>query len=79
MRTDKIVMGMAGLLSKTESALLTKTNPNISRINMRPIPGEPPANVEYKRRNGRTSLMRIHFPRFPKRMEPYKEVGSSLF
>ena len=59
--TAKIVKGMAGLLSRTEPALLTKANPTTSRIKIRPIPGQPPANVEYKRRKGRTSRVRIQF------------------
>ena len=63
-RTDKIVMGMAGPLSRAEPALLTKTNPTLSRIKMRPIPGQPPANVEYKRRNGRTSPKNLIFVYF---------------
>ena len=60
-RTDKIVMGMAGLLCRAEPALLTKANPTTRRIKMRPIPGQPPAKVEYKRRNGRTSRIRVQF------------------
>jgi hypothetical protein len=64
-RTDKIVMGMAGLLSSSEPALLTKTNPTTSRIKMRPIPGQPPAKVEYKRRNGRTSPKNFILVFFP--------------
>jgi hypothetical protein len=60
-RTDKIVMGLAGLPSAAVPALFTKTNPTTSRIKIRPIPGQPPAKVEYKRRKGRTSLIPIQF------------------
>jgi len=68
-RTQKIVMGMAGLLSMAEPALLTKANPTTSRIKMRPNPGQPPAKVEYKRRNGRTSQT-INFREYRKELEP---------
>jgi hypothetical protein len=78
-RTDKIVMGMAGLLSRTEPALLTKENPTTSRIKMRPIPGQPPAKVEYKRRNGRTSRVRINFQWIPYEIAPHIEVLLKLF
>lgn len=68
-RTDNIVMGMAGLLGRAENALLTKANPTTSRIKMRPNPGQPPAKVEYKRRNGRTSQT-INFREYRKELEP---------
>ena len=59
--TDKIAKGIAGLFSMTEVALLIKAKPTTSRIKMSPIPGQPLAKVEYKRRNGRTSRVRVQF------------------
>ena len=50
-RIDRTVMGVAGPLSRAIAELLIKANPTTSRIKMRPIPGQPPAKVEYKRRN----------------------------
>jgi hypothetical protein len=59
-RTDRTVMWKSGLFCRAELAILTKANPTTSRIKIRPIPGQPPAKVEYKRRNGRT-LSYTHF------------------
>ena len=50
-RRARIVIGMAGRLSRADPALLTKASPTTNRIKMRPMPGQPPAKVEYKRRN----------------------------
>src|SRR5579871_395810 len=50
-RTDKMVIEIAWLLSSAAHALLTNAIPTTSRIRMRPMPGQPPAKVEYKRRN----------------------------
>jgi hypothetical protein len=41
---------MAGLPSRAERALLAKTKQTTNRIKISPIPGQPPAKVEYKRR-----------------------------
>jgi hypothetical protein len=53
------------LIPLGEPAQLTKTNPTTSLIKMRPIPGQPPAKVEYKRRNGRTSPKNFILVFFP--------------
>jgi hypothetical protein len=78
-RIDTTAIGIAGLLNREVPALFTKAIPITSRIKIRPIPGQPPAKVEYKRRNGRTSRIRIHLRIFAKRIEPQEWAGSSLF
>ena len=50
-KTDNNVMGMPGLPSRADPAPFAKAKPTTSRIKMSPIPGQPPAKVEYKRRN----------------------------
>jgi hypothetical protein len=74
-----MVIGMAELLNRAEPTLFTKAIPTTSLIKMRPIPGQPAAKVEYKRRNGGTSRTSIHVRMFSIGIEPHKEVGSSLF
>jgi hypothetical protein len=39
-----------GSLHRIEFARITKAEPRTSRMRSKPIPGQPPANVEYKRR-----------------------------
>jgi hypothetical protein len=58
-RTGTTAVAMGGSASTVEAALPTKTSPTTKRIRMRPMPGQPPAKVEYKRRNGRTSPIAI--------------------
>jgi hypothetical protein len=72
-------MGISGPLSRTEPALLTKANPTASRIKMRPIPGHPPANVEYKRRKGRASPQDLIFIRFPIEWSPTRRPDRASF
>ena len=48
--TDAIAIRISGLLSNLEPARATKAPPTTRRINRRPAPGQPSANVEYKRR-----------------------------
>lgn len=78
-RTETIAIATGGLLSAVEPALSTKTAPATSRIVMRPTPGQPPAKVEYKRRNRRTSRIRIYLLKLAQEVEPQNEVGSALF
>jgi hypothetical protein len=54
-RTDMMAMGMEGPLSRAGMEMRINAKPMTRRINIRPNPGQPPAKVEYKRRNGRTS------------------------
>ncbi len=69
-RTDTIAIAVGELLSIVETALSTKTPPTTSRIKIRPIPGQPPAKVENKRRNGRPQT--IYFREYSKELEPQK-------
>jgi len=78
-RMGTTALAMGGSASIAEAALPTRTIPTTKRIRIRPMPGRPPANVEYKRRNGRTFHMHLHFRRFHIGSEPHKVGGSSLF
>lgn len=78
-RADTIAVAAGGSLSAVEPTLSIKTVPTTTRIRMRPTPGQPPAKVEYKRRNGRTSPIRNHSRKLASKIEPQKEVRSTLF
>jgi hypothetical protein len=48
-----------GSLNSVKIALPASAEPTTNRIRSKPVPGQPPANVEYRRRNGapfRTTL-----------------------
>jgi len=77
--TDTIAVAVGGSASRIEPAGPAKAAPTTSRIKISPSPGQPPAKVEYKRRNGRTSPKPIYFEGFPMKVEPPKESGSALF
>ena len=77
--TDTIAIGMGGLLRRVEPAIYIKATPATNRIKIRPVPGQPPAKVEYKRRNGRTFPQLIYFQCFPEWNGTPNECGSSLF
>jgi hypothetical protein len=48
--TAGIVAFRGGSLQSLEPARITNAEPTTARIRSRPMPGQPPANVEYKRR-----------------------------
>ena len=50
-KTDNIAREMAEVFGRTAPVLITKAIAIASRIKRRPMPGQPPAKVEYKRRN----------------------------
>jgi hypothetical protein len=46
---------MAGSAHRIELARAINAEPTTKRIRSKPVPGQPPANVEYRRRNQRPS------------------------
>jgi hypothetical protein len=50
--TAGIVTIVGGSLNSRQLARTTSTDPITRRISSKPAPGQPPANVEYKRRKG---------------------------
>jgi hypothetical protein len=76
---DTIAIGMGGLLRRVEPAIYIKATPITRRIKIRPVPGQPPAKVEYKRLNGRTFPQLIYFCVFPLERESPKERGLTPF
>lgn len=53
-RMEVMAMSRGGLERRAEAASAARANPTTALINTRPVPGQPPAKVEYKRRNWRT-------------------------
>ena len=49
--TAAIVTSVGEALDSLEAARATSADPTTTRMRSRPVPGQPPANVEYKRRN----------------------------
>ena len=49
-RTAKIVTFKGGSVHSLEAARTTSTAPITERMRSKPVPGQPPANVEYSRR-----------------------------
>ena len=56
---------------RTVIALISRAEPTTSRIRSRPIPGQPPANVEYKRRK------KAPFPFLPLRISYICETNDA--
>ena len=52
---EVIVVCVGGLLHRVELARTTSAEPPIRRMRSKPVPGQPPANVEYRRRKMRLS------------------------
>ena len=49
--TARIVSFIAGSTHSLKLARTTRTEPTTTRMSSKPAPGQPPANVEYNRRN----------------------------
>src|ERR1700739_1356557 len=79
-RMHKTVIGIAGLFSNAQPAPFTKAIPTTSRIKTRPIPGQPPAKVEYKRRKWtHLSVYILIFFEFPPTLSPTWRTDSASF
>jgi hypothetical protein len=79
-RTDKQVMGIAGLPSRADPALFANAKPTTNRIKMSPIPGQPPAKVEYKRRKMDAPLVYVFiFLRFLYELSPTNRLDPASF
>ena len=75
---EVIVVAVGGSLHSVALVRTSSAQPTTKRMRSKPTPGQPPANVEYKRRN-------VHpFNVLASRLaecesKPQKELGSSLF
>lgn len=59
-------------------ALKRREEPTTNRIRSSPIPGQPPANVEYKRRK-KAPFYLYQFLMFARESKPQKQLAASLF
>src|SRR5215475_6141532 len=73
--TARIVTFKGGSIHSFETARTTSAEPITKRKSSKPVPGQPPANVEYSRRTLYTPIFR----RCEGRLKPQKGSDSSLF
>ncbi len=69
-----IVMFSEGSPHNRKPARTTSTEPTTKRIRSKPVPGQPPANVEYNRRNTHPSRHYKHVA-LPRRSETPERGG----
>jgi hypothetical protein len=76
---DITVVAIGGTLHRVDPARTSNEEPRTRRMRSKPMPGRPPANVEYSRR--KAHLSRLHqFPLLPSRFETPKRgvIGHSF-
>jgi len=73
--TAAIVTFVGGSLQSLELARTSSAEPTTTRMRSRPMPGQPPANVEYKRRNNNTLCEHYQLTIWPGRAEAPKRVA----
>src|SRR5579864_4264304 len=68
--TARIVTFKGGSIQSLEAARTTSAEPITKRMKSKPVPGQPPANVEYSRRTLHAHLLTLRGP-----VETPKRVG----
>jgi len=76
---DVIVVLIGGSCHNTTLACARRAEPPTSRMRSRPVPGQPPANVEYRRRNARPSSRYYYVSLWGQSETPKRVMNVTLY